>query len=76
MMQSKTTLLILFTLFLSSFQELIIPCKTSEQCKSIRCSNGSGQCVNGQCQCPSLKPVNPMTTNTPVKCKTTNTPEK
>ncbi|CAF2108736.1 unnamed protein product [Brassica napus] len=36
----------------------------------MRCSNGSAQCVNRQCQCASVKRVYPMTTNTPVSCKT------
>ncbi|EFH55090.1 hypothetical protein ARALYDRAFT_320322 [Arabidopsis lyrata subsp. lyrata] len=76
MLTSKATMLILFALFLSGIllesipraeAQLIVPCKTSEQCKSIRCSNGSAQCVNKQCQCPSLKQINSMMT---VSCKT------
>ncbi|KAF3571140.1 hypothetical protein F2Q69_00060826 [Brassica cretica] len=80
MMASKTTLLILFALFLSYIllvsvpgveAQLIVPCKTSPaECKSMRCSNGSAQCVNRQCHCASVKWVYPMTTNTPVSCKT------
>ncbi|CAA7039301.1 unnamed protein product [Microthlaspi erraticum] len=79
MMASKAAFFILFALFLSSIllvsvpgaeAQLIIPCKTSQQCKSIGCSNGSGQCVNKQCQCPSLKQANKMTTNALAPCKT------
>ncbi|KAG7637371.1 putative defensin-like protein 298 [Arabidopsis thaliana] len=76
MSESKATMLILFALFLSDIllvsipraeAQLIVPCKTSEQCKSIRCSNGSAQCVNKQCQCPSLKQIYSVTD---VSCKT------
>ncbi|KAF8066110.1 hypothetical protein N665_1160s0011 [Sinapis alba] len=73
-MASKTTLFILFALFLSCMllvsveAQLIIPCKTAADCKSkIYCSNGSPQCVVRQCQCASVKPVNLMRTNTPVR---------
>ncbi|CAH2051604.1 unnamed protein product [Thlaspi arvense] len=77
-MASKTALLILFAFFLSYMltsvpgaeAQLIIPCKTPAECKSVRCSNGSAQCVNRQCQCPSLKLVNPMTIYTHGSCKT------
>ncbi|CAH2037904.1 unnamed protein product [Thlaspi arvense] len=79
MIISKTALLILFALFLSYIllasvsgaeAQLIIPCKTPAGCKSVRCSSGSAQCVNRQCECPSLKPFNPMTVYTPKSCKT------
>ncbi|KAL1208182.1 putative defensin-like protein [Cardamine amara subsp. amara] len=74
-MASKATLFIFVALFLSCIllvsvpgveAQLIIPCKTSAQCKSIRCSSGSAQCVNSQCQCPSLDHVYPTKTNTHV----------
>ncbi|XP_010429509.1 PREDICTED: putative defensin-like protein 298 [Camelina sativa] len=77
-MASKATLLILFALFLSYTllasipsveAQLIVPCKTTEQCKSIRCSNGSAQCVNKQCQCPSVKQIYSMNVKTAVSCK-------
>ncbi|EOA29050.1 hypothetical protein CARUB_v10025304mg [Capsella rubella] len=79
MMASKATLLILFAIVLSytllvsipqAEAQLIVPCKTSEQCKSIRCSTGSAQCVNKQCQCPSLRQIYSMKANTNVSCKT------
>ncbi|CAN8305314.1 unnamed protein product [Cochlearia groenlandica] len=82
MIGSKATMLIFIALFLSYVMlvsvpkaeaQLIIPCTTPKQCTTMLCSNGSAQCVNKQCQCPSTtkQAVKPMaTTKSRTSCKT------